>query len=129
MAKTKVSVTIEQSVLERVDRVSKGKSRSEIVESALKRWLIERRRRADRCLLPGSKGGRVGRGSRVVRAQREADRKDLELNPRRFAPACILVSMPATYSGAIERAGLLKKPSLLERTSTEAELNHPFEPV
>jgi len=44
MAKTKVSVTIEQSVLERVDRVSKGKSRSEIVESALKRWLIERRR-------------------------------------------------------------------------------------
>ena len=44
MAKTKVSVTIEQSVLERVDRVSKGKSRSEIVESALKQWLIERRR-------------------------------------------------------------------------------------
>ena len=44
MPKTKVSVTIEQSVLERVDRLSEGKSRSEIVERALKRWLIERRR-------------------------------------------------------------------------------------
>lgn len=40
----KVSVTIEQSVLERVDRVSKGQSRSEIVEHALKRWLNDRRR-------------------------------------------------------------------------------------
>jgi len=44
LPKTKVSVTIEQSVLERVDRLSEGKSRSEIVERALKRWLIERRR-------------------------------------------------------------------------------------
>ena len=44
MAKTKVSVTIEQSVLERVERMSKGASRSEIVERALKRWLNERRR-------------------------------------------------------------------------------------
>jgi metal-responsive CopG/Arc/MetJ family transcriptional regulator len=44
LPKTKVSVTIEQSVLERVDRVSEGKSRSEIVERALKRWLNERRR-------------------------------------------------------------------------------------
>lgn len=44
MPKTKVSVTIEQSVLERIDRVSEGKSRSEIVERALKRWLNERRR-------------------------------------------------------------------------------------
>ena len=44
MAKTKVSVTIEQSVLERVERMSKGASRSEIVEHALKRWLNERRR-------------------------------------------------------------------------------------
>jgi hypothetical protein len=65
----------------------------------------------------------------VVRAQREADRKDLELNPRRFAPACVRVSMPATYAGAIERAGLLKKLSLLLRTPTEAELNQPLEPV
>jgi len=44
MAKTKVSVTIEQSVLERVDRASVGMSRSEIVERALKRWLTDRRR-------------------------------------------------------------------------------------
>jgi len=44
MPKAKVSVTIEQSVLERVDRFSAGKSRSEIVERALKRWLNERRR-------------------------------------------------------------------------------------
>jgi len=45
MAKSKVSVTIETSVLERVDRVSEGRSRSEIVERALKRWLNEKRRR------------------------------------------------------------------------------------
>ncbi|HEY7818398.1 MAG TPA: ribbon-helix-helix protein, CopG family, partial [Vicinamibacteria bacterium] len=44
MAKTKLSVTIEQSVLERVDRAPKGQSRSEIVERALKDWLNERRR-------------------------------------------------------------------------------------
>lgn len=44
MAKTKVSVTIEQSVLERIDRVTNGMSRSEIFERALKRWLNERRR-------------------------------------------------------------------------------------
>jgi metal-responsive CopG/Arc/MetJ family transcriptional regulator len=44
MPKTKVSVTIEQSVVERVDRLSGGLSRSEIVERALKRWLNERRR-------------------------------------------------------------------------------------
>jgi hypothetical protein len=37
--------------------------------------------------------------------------------------------MPATYAGAIERAGLLKKLSLLLRTPTEAELNQPLEPV
>ena len=45
MAKTKVSVTIDQSVLDHVDRLSEGMSRSEIMERALKRWLNERRRR------------------------------------------------------------------------------------
>lgn len=45
MAKTKISVTIERSLLERVARFTNGVSRSEIVESALKRWLTERRRR------------------------------------------------------------------------------------
>jgi metal-responsive CopG/Arc/MetJ family transcriptional regulator len=44
MAKTKVSVTIDRSVLERVDHVTNGMSRSEIFEQALKRWLNERRR-------------------------------------------------------------------------------------
>jgi metal-responsive CopG/Arc/MetJ family transcriptional regulator len=45
MAKTKISVTVETSVLERVDKLSDGISRSEIVERALKRWISERRRR------------------------------------------------------------------------------------
>jgi metal-responsive CopG/Arc/MetJ family transcriptional regulator len=45
MAKTKISVTVDESVLERVDRLSNGVSRSEIVERALKRWLSERRHR------------------------------------------------------------------------------------
>lgn len=43
MPKIKVSVTIEQSVVESVDRVSGDLSRSEVVERALKRWLNERR--------------------------------------------------------------------------------------
>ena len=45
MTKAKVSVTIEESVLERVDRSADGMSRSEIVERALKTWLSNRRRR------------------------------------------------------------------------------------
>ena len=46
MAKAKISVSIDESVLERVDRLSQGtRSRSEIVERALKRWLAEGRRR------------------------------------------------------------------------------------
>jgi metal-responsive CopG/Arc/MetJ family transcriptional regulator len=45
MAKAKISVTIDESVLKRVDQVSGGTSRSEIVERALKRWLVEGRRR------------------------------------------------------------------------------------
>ena len=43
MPKTRVSITIDRSLLERVDRVA-GRSRSEIVERALKRWLNDRRR-------------------------------------------------------------------------------------
>ncbi len=45
MAKAKVSVTIEESVLDRVDQAADGMSRSEIVERALKRWLSDRRQR------------------------------------------------------------------------------------
>ncbi|MEE9262817.1 MAG: hypothetical protein V3V11_00060 [Vicinamibacteria bacterium] len=41
----KISVTVEQSLLEQLARFTDGMSRSEIVESALKRWLTERRRR------------------------------------------------------------------------------------
>ena len=46
MAKAKVSVSIDQSILDRVDRLSRGtRSRSEIVERALERWLVEGQRR------------------------------------------------------------------------------------
>ncbi len=46
MTKAKISLSIDRSVLERVDRASRGaRSRSEIVEIALERWLIEGRRR------------------------------------------------------------------------------------
>ena len=45
LSKAKVSVTIDESVLERVDRAADGMSRSEIVERALKRWLSDRRGR------------------------------------------------------------------------------------
>lgn len=45
MGKTKISVTIDESVVKRVDRLATGVSRSEIVERALKRWLVESRRK------------------------------------------------------------------------------------
>ena len=44
MPKTKISVTVEGSVLEQVDRMARGASRSEIVENALATWLRSRRR-------------------------------------------------------------------------------------
>ena len=46
MVKRKVSVSIDETILDRVDRLSRGtRSRSEIVERALERWLVEGRRR------------------------------------------------------------------------------------
>lgn len=46
MAKAKISVSIDRSVLAQLDRRLQGaRSRSEIVERALKRWLAEGRRR------------------------------------------------------------------------------------
>jgi metal-responsive CopG/Arc/MetJ family transcriptional regulator len=45
MSKVKISVSIDQVVLQRVSRLSQGSSRSDIVERALRRWLAERRRR------------------------------------------------------------------------------------
>ncbi len=42
MAKAKISVGIDEAVLDRVDRLSQGSSsRSEIVERELERWLVE----------------------------------------------------------------------------------------
>ncbi len=45
MSKSKVSVTIDDRVLARVDRIADDGSRSEIFERALKNWLTDRRRR------------------------------------------------------------------------------------
>ena len=44
MAKTKISVTIERSLVRDCDRLARGTSRSEVVEAALARWARERRR-------------------------------------------------------------------------------------
>ena len=46
MAKTKISVTIERSLVRDCDRLARGTSRSEVVETALARWIKERRRRS-----------------------------------------------------------------------------------
>jgi len=46
MPKTKISVTVESSLVRECDRQSAGGSRSEVVESALVAWLRERRRQS-----------------------------------------------------------------------------------
>lgn len=46
MPKTKISVTVDSSLVKRVDRLAAGASRSEIVERALERWLRGARRQA-----------------------------------------------------------------------------------
>jgi metal-responsive CopG/Arc/MetJ family transcriptional regulator len=43
MAKAKVSVTVDRSLLQRCDRVARGASRSEVFEQALERWLRDLR--------------------------------------------------------------------------------------
>ncbi|HKA37552.1 MAG TPA: hypothetical protein VKH43_12085 [Thermoanaerobaculia bacterium] len=45
MPKTKISVTVEESLIRECDRQARGVSRSEVVERALAGWLRERRRR------------------------------------------------------------------------------------
>lgn len=45
MPKTKISVTIEQSLVRECDRLSGRTSRSDVVERALSAWLREGRRR------------------------------------------------------------------------------------
>jgi len=44
MPKTKVSVTIEGALLQQVERMASGASRSEVVEIALASWVRNRRR-------------------------------------------------------------------------------------
>ncbi len=46
MPKTKISVTVEQSLVRECDRLARGTSRSEVVETALTRWARDRRRRS-----------------------------------------------------------------------------------
>ncbi len=43
MPKTKISVTVDSVLVERVDELAIGASRSEIVETALECWLRDRR--------------------------------------------------------------------------------------
>jgi metal-responsive CopG/Arc/MetJ family transcriptional regulator len=45
VGKTKISVTIDESVVKQVDRLAGDDSRSEIVERALRRWLVDSRRK------------------------------------------------------------------------------------
>jgi len=44
MSKAKISITVDAAVLAKVDRVCEGRSRSDVVERALRRWLVEQRR-------------------------------------------------------------------------------------
>ena len=46
MAKAKVSVTVDRSLLQKCDRVAHGATRSEVFEQALERWLRTARRKA-----------------------------------------------------------------------------------
>ena len=46
MAKAKVSVTVDSSLLRRCDRVARGVTRSEVFEQALKAWLRNVRQRS-----------------------------------------------------------------------------------
>jgi metal-responsive CopG/Arc/MetJ family transcriptional regulator len=46
MPKTKISVTVDSSLMKKVDRMASRTTRSEIVEKALERWLREARRQA-----------------------------------------------------------------------------------
>lgn len=45
MAKAKISVTVERSLIQECDRLARGASRSEVFEMALKGWLRQARRK------------------------------------------------------------------------------------
>jgi metal-responsive CopG/Arc/MetJ family transcriptional regulator len=46
MAKAKVSVTVDRSLLQKCDRVARGASRSEVFEQALQSWVRSARRKS-----------------------------------------------------------------------------------
>ncbi len=46
MAKAKVSVTVDRSLLQRCERVARGATRSEVFEQALEGWLRSSRQRS-----------------------------------------------------------------------------------
>jgi metal-responsive CopG/Arc/MetJ family transcriptional regulator len=46
MAKAKVSVTVDRTLLRRCDRIARGATRSEVFEQALEKWLRDLRRRS-----------------------------------------------------------------------------------
>ena len=46
MAKAKVSVTVDRSLLRQCDRVARGATRSELFEQALEKWLRNVRRKS-----------------------------------------------------------------------------------
>ena len=46
MPKTKISVTVETSLVRECDQHARGATRSEVIERALAGWLRERRRRS-----------------------------------------------------------------------------------
>jgi metal-responsive CopG/Arc/MetJ family transcriptional regulator len=46
MPKSKISVTVERSLVQECDRLARGGSRSEVVETALTLWARDRRRRS-----------------------------------------------------------------------------------
>ncbi len=72
MAKTKISATVDSSLMKKVDHLALGATRSEIVEKALEQWLRKAKLHAleDEIehLLSGPVIGRPGGGRRVGQA-------------------------------------------------------------
>ena len=84
MAKTKISVTVDSVLVEKVDKLELDASRSEIVEMALEQWLRVRKAESlgssHRRLLPGPRREGPGRGRRVGGVVRVGGRRDLGLS-------------------------------------------------
>ena len=86
MAKAKVSVTVDSSLLRRCDRVARGATRSEVFEQALKGWLRNVRQRS-------LEEGIERYYSSLSKADREEDSEWAGLAPRVLGETC-------AYSGA-----------------------------